>query len=535
MGATQMREDSSETSLRPSERDLRMQVLPALLRELDRPDQADITTSALLALAKLRIHDRNVRTQITQRLSSPLRVVRECAALALGISRDSGSIPALSALVSDSDLGRKLCGSSQVNHRIRAFSAYALGLVAQASTSTDVKASVLEALRPLLKQETSSWDLKVAAIESIRLIKPNHSRSYKGWTLIDRAVESLKDYYKADLGRGEEVVQSHVPVAIAQLIGRGGDKTRRYTEMFLTDLSAKKRSPWIRQSAVLALGQLCKAEDDAASRELVRYYEQGKDQQARNFAVIALGQIGGEENRNRLLRIFTRGTKNFEKPWAALSLGVLSFNARKAADNPIVDVLVGDAIFTAWRNTKNASARGALSIAMGLCGYSPAQDKLAEQLDKDSHRAELAGYLSTSLALLRYKESIPRIRRIAMASQHRPNLLVKTCSSLALLKDKTIAPKLLLALDQKKPNVTQLAAIATAIGQVGDRTSLSDILKVITDPTITRMGRGSAISGLGGVVDREAMPWHAAISANLNYRANVETLSDGSRGILDIL
>ena len=105
----------------------------------------------------------------------------------------------------------------------------------------------------------------------------------------------------------------------------------------------------------------------------------------------------------------------------------------------------------AWRSTRNANARGALSIALGLCGYSPAQDKLSEQLNKNSHRAELAGYLSTTLALLKHKASVPLVRHIAMKSQHRPNLLVKTCTALALLKDKSIAPKLLNdALDHRR-------------------------------------------------------------------------------------
>ncbi len=37
------------------------------------------------------------------------------------------------------------------------------------------------------------------------------------------------------------------------------------------------------------------------------------------------------------------------------------------------------------------------------------------------------------------------------------------------------------------------------------------------------------------VADKEKLPWNAAIGANLNYRAAVETLTQAGNGILDIL
>ncbi len=51
-----------------------------------------------------------------------------------------------------------------------------------------------------------------------------------------------------------------------------------------------------------------------------------------------------------------------------------------------------------------------------------------------------------------------------MSSRHRPNLLARTCTALAILKDKSIAPKFLAAIDQEHPNLTELTAIATALG-----------------------------------------------------------------------
>ena len=40
---------------------------------------------------------------------------------------------------------------------------------------------------------------------------------------------------------------------------------------------------------------------------------------------------------------------------------------------------------------------------------------------------------------------------------------------------------------------------------------------------------------LGGVADKEPLPWNSKIAVNLNYRAAVDTRTNGSSGIWDIL
>ena len=40
---------------------------------------------------------------------------------------------------------------------------------------------------------------------------------------------------------------------------------------------------------------------------------------------------------------------------------------------------------------------------------------------------------------------------------------------------------------------------------------------------------------VGGVADKELLPWNSKIAVDMNYRAAVETLTNGSSGILDIL
>ena len=77
-------------------------------------------------------------------------------------------------------------------------------------------------------------------------------------------------------------MQAHVPPAIAQLLGRGGDKTGQYKDAFADLLAGKfgKRNNAVYQSAVLALGTLCQSEEiekgaQPSSDALLKYFSSG--------------------------------------------------------------------------------------------------------------------------------------------------------------------------------------------------------------------------------------------------------------------
>ena len=47
--------------------------------------------------------------------------------------------------------------------------------------------------------------------------------------------------------------------------------------------------------------------------------------------------------------------------------------------------------------------------------------------------------------------------------------------------------------------------------------------------------RAFAAAALGGVGDKDALPWNTLIARDMNYMATVDTLVNGSTGVLDIL
>ena len=130
---------------------------------------------------------------------------------------------------------------------------------------------------------------------------------YAASTLAERRVErqvfddtlaALETYFLLPLGAGDQLIQAHVPTAIAKLLGRDGpvDLVRHYKDLFLAELQRKggvnRSSNHIYRSVVLALGKLARpnrgSQDPGPdySRALLEYYRTGKDRQARYFALI---------------------------------------------------------------------------------------------------------------------------------------------------------------------------------------------------------------------------------------------------------
>ena len=58
---------------------------------------------------------------------------------------------------------------------------------------------------------------------------------------------------------------------------------------------------------------------------------------------------------------------------------------------------------------------------------------------------------------------------------------------------------------------------------------------MLFDTNLTPLSRAFAAVALGGVADKEKLPWNSKIAQNMNYRGAVETLTGSGTGVLDIL
>lgn len=538
MGATAR--VAAEDTAKPSDTDKLETILPALKKALDSTDQRDIVGACVIAMAKIGMnHPKfDLLPIFTKTLVTFDQEIRETAALAMGISQMPDAIQPLRHLALDDAEGRKLVEKAEVDARTRSFAVYGMGLVAYAQQDVAVKKVALETCSKLLRaHKTMNRNILVAAVNAIGLLNPDRQQESDPNSVLNKALDELDWFYKEKMGRGRELIQAHVPPAVCKLLGRGDEGRRKvYKESYRKVLAGgKKHSPDVYRSAALALGQLVEPKEVNYCKALANYSKKGKDEQARYYAMMSLGQIGGDENKAELLKTLVKGKKALERPWAALSLGVMNFNRFEADESAKVDNLVGDALMKQFKEVKTPQARSAFAIALGLARYSDAAPELLSTLIDKKHQDEFAGYICIGLALMDYKKAKSQIHEICRNAVRRNRLLQQAAVALGKLGDRSVTDTLTKMLSEESTNLAKLSALAGALGFIGDRRTIKPLVKMLHNEDLTPLSRAFAAVALGGVADKEPLPWNSKIACNMNYRAVVETLTGSGTGVLDIL
>ena len=234
-----------------------------------------------------------------------------------------------------------------------------------------------------------------------------------------------------------------------------------------------------------------------------------------------------------MLDTHRKARKATEKPWAALALGVL---AREATDRGQgVDKLIAETLIHGLGNTENDDYRSAAAVALGLTGFVAGDVALRRLLSRYESREDFAGYLCLGLAMLRSDGGRENILRAMRNSERQPRLMQQAATALALYGDGAAIEELIRVMREPNSNLAKLAATSTAFRFVGDRTAIPALIQQMLGRDTTTLTRAFAAAALGGVCDKDLLPWNEAFAANSNYLAHVPTLTDGMTGILDIL
>jgi len=552
LGST--RRTEARDSLRPTEEQILGEILPALKKAIDSTEQRDINSSCMVAMAKIGTNhpDFKLLDVFKPRLRKPDQEIREVAALAIGIAAiaDEEEVNLLIDLALDTEQGKgRAAAGGALDNRTRSFATYGLGLLAHQHSKTAIKAQAFQAMKKLLADDKiSDRNIKVAAINAIGILNIGSSTE-QDKALLEEALQALEDYYMKNLGAGEQLIQSHCPTAIAKLIGRDHEKSDRYKQLFAADLlekgKVKRSSNDIARSCAMALSLMAKPYDDKDEKKcpdakysklLLDTWHDHKDAQTRNFAVLGLGQIGGDLNREVLLKEFDKGSKNQEKPWCALALGIYSFFKYEQQGNAVLETTIGETLTDALKQNKDPSLIGALGISLGLNRATEAADLMRSMMVSSVAQEEKAGYLCIGLALMNDTRSVEDIRNVVQTSVRRDKLLQQAAIALGKLGDKRVAEDLqkMLSSDGEK-NLAKLAAISSALGFIGDQRTIQPLKEILFNTNLSELAQAFAAVALGGVADKESLPWNSKIGTNMNYRASVETLTNQSAGILDIL
>jgi len=544
---------NDNTSLRPSAEMIQGEILPALKKAIDSTDQRDINSSCMVAMAKIGVDhpDFTLRSVFAPRLKKGDQEIRETAALALGIAAIAGEeeLELLIGLALDKERGRDASGG-EVDYRTRSFAAYGLGLVANKTTDLAIKRKAFEALKTLLDDsKLTNRDIKVAAINGMAILNiPTSTDADRA--LLDDVLKSLDGYYLQKLGASECLIQAHVPTAIAKLITRDHKDAERYKELFADDLQEtgkfKRAGNEIPESCVLALAKLARPyqdSDDKAnpdnrySKLLATTSDKHIDQQTQFFSYLALGLIGGQKNEEYLMKALDKG-KDTEKAWCVLALGVYTHWKLLDDPNASANPLLVQSMMKELKDAKNPELVGALAISLGLCRGRAAAEEMRARMENSVAKEEMAGFLAVGLALMDDRASVPTLRRLVQGSVRRFAFLQKAAIALGKLGDKQVADDLQDLLGEKgeaNTNLAKLSALAHAIGFIGDHRSVAPLKRMLFDSALGELPRAFAAVALGGVADKEPLPWNSKLAVDTNYRAQVETLSNKSTGVLDIL
>ena len=533
---------ASREAQMPTDADRRDRIATALAEALVASSDRDVTTACMIGLAKVGydLPTRRLSQLFAARLSEPNQEVRETAALAMGIAGLQDSWPLLAALLRADEEGRRLAGGKEdVPDRTRTFAAWSLGLLAGRTTDVEVKAKTFELLDAQLRDPAErSRDLRVGLVHALGLIDPQPERNSKERLLRYRLVDALWAFYDQDLGKGNQLVQSHVSTAVARTLSRGRDaEHERAKERLVKELTAEGRHNAIRQSTALALGSLClpaetHAADDACSQALADYYKNGIDQQTRYYAIASLGRIGGEANRKRLMLLYANSNRTEEKPWIAIALGLVA-RQRRLRDGTL-DPDLGAMLLSDLRSIEVDTARAGLALALGLCAHEPAVPDLRALIDTKFLHEVQAGYVVVALAMLADHGAAGDIVDVMRNALRRPFVLQQCAVALGHLGDPDAVPALL-EMQKASESTATMAAIASALGELRDRRAIDPLIAALKDTERSMLARAFVAAALGGIGDKDALRWNTAIARDVNYSALVDTLSNGSNGVLDIL
>ena len=571
-------EEQARDSLRPSPEQIRGQVVPALLRALEKERSNDILTGAMIALAKIGdVQNESGESEFEKTISAFLKdgnqEVAETAAISLGILANDASVPALISLMKDSPEGRQLVGNkTEVPYRSRAFAAFGLGLIGNQTASNAVRQEIVKNLVEILNApHFSTRDVKVAAMTALGLTPVDmaddptaleasfEDPSAKAASCLQSQIAFLLDYINPDEDRANKTtrhyfVQSHVPTALGRLLANKNVPAEKRADMkqpvfeMLSGLVSEhsKAKNEVMQSTALAYGLFGDSDADAIDKQirkdLARIVGDGELQQKR-FALIALAQAGGrpgeheqaldgvEPTRATLLAQLSRGRTL--KPWAALSLGVFGHSLLEAGQ--MLDPAASLALRSAAADVRSPADAGAYCLALGLRRDSEGKQILLDKLEFFQGSHDARGYAAIALGLLQDRSAIAPIQRLVQDSRFKPDLLEQAAIALGLLGDKQVVAQLIEMLGSAKSLATQ-AAISTALGAIGDARSIEPLIELLENEFATHTARGFAAVALGIVCDKQPLPWNSALTTGINYRASTPTLtSEDGTGVLEIL
>ena len=495
LGADASGGDKARVSLRT----IRNEIVPTLILALKDPFY-DARSGAVIALGKVADSSEPDKLDAIKGLmGDDVRQVRESAWRALGILGAKEAVPFLFSIVKNDPAARRTLGrgTSDILNRTRAFAAVAIGLIGSREGFDDEDEVIDELLRLARSTDNASRDLAVGPSLALQLIKSQRS--------IPGMIEIFKDETVDDY------VRAHVGVGLGKL---GAKSAVKDLVRGLTD-----KNTYVAQSSAIALGLLVSPEDRDTVKALRNHAKSASNRSVRNFAMIALGEIGAPEGIAMLVDRLKKGQPQ-DKAFGALGLGVYGFK------NPEARIEFGADVLREYQETKAADLRGAIAISLGLLDFEPAKEVLLGDLKRVSDQ-NLQGHLCTALGLMGYRDAIPEIQKMVV-QRGDTDLRKRAAIALGLLQDPEAVGLLEKVIQDSGASKGVLGAATVALGYVGDRSAVPILVKMLENKSgeYQDMSRAFATVALGFLGDKDDIPMLSKVQENSNYMAQTEAVAE---------
>jgi HEAT repeat protein len=458
---------------------LREEVVPLLVAALQDGD-AGVRAAAATALGRLG-GDAAIGP-LTAALSDNVLSVREAALLALGAT---GSIRAANVLLGVAGSGTLPDGSDSAGATARPLALVGLGLGRRHGLSDSVDVLVEQ----LVSDAADDPDIAVAGFLY---------RTLAGGAVLAGLAGTLAERKDLDLAVRCRVIEAlplddgaHLPAVIGEL----------------KDADAERR-----RAAAVALAA---ALDGGALQRLEQAFEKEEEPLTRGFLLVSLGQLGGPDARDLLLKQLRRG-RAIDRPWVALGLGLLV----RAADDP----KAREALREGLAEEASADARGAWLLACGLARDAEAGPALREAL-AESANPRLRMFAALALSMLRDDASLAALRERLDAEQA-PLARAGVTLGVALYGRAEDAPRLLAELSSISNAVLQ-EQVASALGTHGSAPAAEGLRTLLLSgkADLPAGVRAAAFDALGLLLDPVPGFLLTQVSAARNFSVFPEWLA----------
>lgn len=479
----------------------------------------DIQASGVLGLAKMGRREAAGLMMKQARNAGPDQVhyvVEETAALSLGVLQDR-SEPVRAFL-------RDLAADPSARTRTRCFAAFSLGLLADPALPDPATRLALEAL---VEAPEAKADVPSSALIALGLLgDPASAPRLRGWFVTGKAggrvlPDVTLSYAAAALGRigpsglAEEERREVLDALFDRIRGRG--LQTRYSAVIALGQFAPGCGAGMQDECVVALASIVKG----AGRS-------GLDRQAVNFALAALGRIGGAKDappavRDRAVQVLLGGVEDRggSGSFAALGLALVGRGLpepeRIKFARPLRELL--------FRMSGDYETRGAQVLALGLLRDRESVAALMGMLVDRGNDPSLRGAAAVALGLIGEQGAVEAVRAAIEEKEDR-TLKVDAAVAAGLLRDGGAVPRLVAVLEDPKASQFALGSAANGLGMIGDGRAIDPLARILGDAQLPPLTRALAAVALGRMGERADVPVLSRISRDVNYRAWFEAVGE---------